>query len=295
MASSDLETHDVVERDGVRLHCTRLAGRAGATPVVLVHGFPECSLTWRHQAPALARAGHAVVMPDLRGYHRSDKPAGVAAYRLEELVEDLAAIIASTGAPKVHVVGHDWGGAIAWWLAMWRPELVERLVVINCPHPAWQLTMMGDPEQLSRSAYMLWMQLPWISERRLAANDFAVVRKVFRREPAVPMPDADIERSIAALRASSPRAMMNYYRALLRRNPWALRRAMRPIDLPVQVIWGDADRHLGFAYAEPPAKWVWHCRFDVIAGASHWVHVERSDEVNAAILDFFGHALAVSA
>src|SRR5262245_18860577 len=121
-----------VDAGGVRLH----VAEAGSGPlVVLLHGFPEFWYAWRHQIPALARAGFHVVAPDMRGYNLSDKPRGVHPYRVPTLVEDVAGLIRASGAPRAAVVGHDWGGLVAWALAMQHPELVDRLVIVNSPHP----------------------------------------------------------------------------------------------------------------------------------------------------------------
>lgn len=284
--------HRYVALSGVRLHCVVARPskpRPGAPPVVLLHGFPEFWYAWRHQIVALQAAGFEVWAPDLRGYNLSDHPRGVANYTVERLADDVAELVAQIGPGPAHVVGHDWGGMVAWWFAMRHPAQLDRLVVLNCPHPGHQLAMMVDPEQLRRSFYMIMMQLPGLAERRLAADDFAVIRSTYRREPSSgPLADAEIDAHVAAIRNGSPTAMVNYYRALLRRSPFALRRALRPIDRPVQVLWGMADRHLGFRYAEPPAKWVWHCRFDPIPGASHWLHLDHADAVNTAMLEFFG-------
>ncbi|MBX7079929.1 MAG: alpha/beta hydrolase [Nannocystaceae bacterium] len=282
--------HRFVRLREVQLHCVHVAPTHARArePVLLLHGFPEFWYAWRHQLAGLAAAGLHVYAPDLRGYNLSDKPDTIASYTVERLADDIAELIDALGLGTAHVVGHDWGGMVAWWLAMRHPQRVARLSVLNCPHPAHQLAMMFDPVQLRRSFYMLVMQLPGVAERRLAADDFAVLRRILRRDPAREgaNDDADIARYVEAMARDGGHAAMHYYRALLRRNPWRLRRSLRPIELPVQVIWGAKDRHLGFEYAEPPAKWVWHCRFDVLESASHWVHVDAPDEVDALLLEF---------
>src|SRR5262249_22187334 len=155
------QTMDAVERrvvlNGLAFHYVE----AGTGPlVVLLHGFPEFWYAWRHQIPALAGAGYYVVAPDLRGYNESDKPLGVRNYRIELLVQDVVALIEHTGVRRAVVVGHDWGGVIAWQLAMDHPERVDRLVILNAPHPAAFLRELRRPTQLLRSAYMLFFQLP---------------------------------------------------------------------------------------------------------------------------------------
>ncbi|HET6586027.1 MAG TPA: alpha/beta hydrolase [Nannocystaceae bacterium] len=287
LAETSIEHHHA-ELDGVRLHYVEAGPRTGR-PIVLLHGFPEFWYAWRHQIPALARAGLRVIAPDMRGYGESDKPRGVASYAVETLADDVAGLVRAVGAERATIVGHDWGGIVAWWFAMRHPELLDRLVVLNCPHPGRQLAMTFDPAQLRRSFYMLFFQLPKLPELLLAHGGSARLKAGLARDAAHrdAFGDVDLERYGGAW-AGAFEPMLNYYRALLRRSPWTLRRQLRTIDKPVQVIWGARDRHLGFEYAEPPAKWVWHCRFDVIDDATHWVHLDVPARVNALILDFLG-------
>jgi len=284
--------HRHAQLDAVRLHYVEArpaTPRLGAAPVILLHGFPEFWYGWRHQIPALARAGLRVVAPDLRGYGGSDKPRDVASYRMEAIADDVAQLVRAIGADRATIVGHDFGGMAAWWLAMRHPDVVERLVVMNCPHPGRQLAMMFDPKQVRRSAYILAFQLPHWPERRLRAGGFALLRDRLPRDAARPdaFTPADLDRYAEAWEGSIE-TMLHWYRALMRRSPWAMRRALRPIDLPVQVIWGARDRHIGFEYAEPPAKWVWNCRFDVLDDATHWVHLDEPERVSTLILDHIG-------
>jgi epoxide hydrolase 4 len=280
--------HEHVRVGDVRLHVVEPdVDPEGRPLVVLLHGFPEAWFSWRHQLPALASAGFRAVAPDLRGYNRSDKPSRVSDYRIERLADDVAALIDALGHRKATVVGHDWGGVIAWFFAMRHPSLLDRLVVMNAPHPHHYLTMMGDPAQLRRSWYILFFQLPWLPERVFERDDFAGMRAALRDGTERPgaFTEADLERYVRAWRGNS-RTMMHYYRALLRRNPLRLRQDLRPIDRPVQVIWGARDRHLLTRYAEPPAKWVWDLRLDLLDDASHWVQTDRPERVNARLLDF---------
>jgi epoxide hydrolase 4 len=280
--------HGNAQVQGVRLHYAEPDVDIEGRPLVLfLHGFPELWYAWRHQLPALAAAGFRAVAPDLRGYNRSDKPKRVSDYRVEVLADEIAALIQALGHEKAVVVGHDWGGVVAWFFAMRHPSLLERLVVMNAPHPHHFLTMMGDPDQLRHSWYILFFQLPGLAELAFRRNDFAAMRTVFRRDTERPeaFTEHDIERYASAWRGNT-RTMMNYYRAVLRRNPLALRETLRPIDRPVKIIWGSRDRHLLTRYAEPPAKWVWDLEMDLIDDASHWVQNDRPDRVNASLLDF---------
>ena len=152
---------------GCAFHCVE----AGAGPlVVLLRGFPEFWYAWRHQIPALAAAGFRVVALDLRGYNTSDKPARVRDYRPRVLAQEVADLIVALGAGSAAVAGHDWGGGLAWLLAMQHPERIQRPVVLNAPNPIRFLEGLGSPRQLRRSLYMLAFQLPWLPERLVAAR-----------------------------------------------------------------------------------------------------------------------------
>jgi pimeloyl-ACP methyl ester carboxylesterase len=166
-ASARGMAHRWVDVGGLRLHCVE----AGAGPlVVLLHGFPEFWYAWRHQIPALAAVGFRVVALDLRGYNTSDKPARVRDYRPRVLAQEVADLIVALSAGSAAVAGHDWGGGLAWLLAMQHPKRVERLVVLNAPHPVRFLKGLGSPRQLRRSWYVLAFQLPWLPERLGAAR-----------------------------------------------------------------------------------------------------------------------------
>ena len=292
-AASDWE-RQIVHRDAaigsLRLHYVEL----GEGPLVLLlHGFPEFWYSWRHQLPALAAAGFRAVAPDLRGYNRSDKPTAVSAYNTEALSGDVAGLIRHLGAERAVVVGHDWGGALAWEFAMRYPDLLERLAILNAPHRERFLRALRTPRQLRKSWYMFFFQLPGLPETFLRRNDYAELRRTFRADPARPdaFSGADIERYIEA--ASQPGALtagINYYRALFRQPPARWRAGLRPITAPVLIIWGEQDRYLGKELAEPDPAWVPNARVERLPDASHWVQVDRPERVNALLLDFLAGA-----
>src|SRR5262245_61093700 len=170
--------HRLVRTNGVRLHCVV----SGEGPlVVLLHGFPECWYSWRHQISALAPR-FRVVAPDLRGYNESEKPAAVAAYAMPELIADVEGLVHAFDQHEATIVGHDWGGAIAWSVAMERPALTRRLVVLNCPHPAmFARHIWSNPRQLARSWYALFFQIPWLPEFLLSRGHAALIGRAFRK------------------------------------------------------------------------------------------------------------------
>ncbi len=280
--------HRFAQLGGMRMHYAQWPGADDDAPlVVLLHGFPEFWFSWRHQLVALGEAGYRVVAPDLRGYGRTDKPRGIDAYQVETLTDDVASLIESLSASEASIVGHDWGGMVAWWHAMRHPNQVKTLSILNCPHPAHQPAMMTDPQQLEKSLYMLFFQLPVIPERRIRSNDFAYLRKMLHRDPTTEgaFSDQEIQRYVDALDPASTTAALNYYRAYLRRGR-SLLSELRPIDRPTQVLWGTADRYLGLDYATPPTRWVWDARLELLEGYSHWLQVDAADEVNRRLLSF---------
>ncbi|XYI03850.1 alpha/beta fold hydrolase [Sorangium sp. So ce1128] len=281
-------SHRFTERGGVRLHYVE----AGEGPlVVLLHGFPELWYSWRHQIPALVEAGYRVIAPDMRGYNLSDKPAGVAAYAIDELTADVAALIQqAAGAERAAaVVGHDWGAGVAWAFAMRYPALLERLAILNGPHPARLLAGFRTARQLRKSWYMFFFQLPKLPELLAQRNDYALFRASVQEDPRRPgaVTDEDLARYLEAWsRPGALTATINYYRALFR--PSSLRDVGKPprIDTPVLVIWGEHDRYLGAELATPDPELVPNARVARIPDASHFVHYDRPERVNQLLLEF---------
>jgi epoxide hydrolase 4 len=270
----------------VRLHCVT-SGDPCRPLVVLLHGFPEFWYGWRKQIQPLADAGFCVVAVDQRGYNHSSKPAAVADYDSARLVSDVAGLIRAMGRERAILIGHDWGGIVAWLTAMHRPDVVERLVILNAPHPAAYRRELRRGKQLLMSWYAVFFQLPWLPEALLRAGDFHTIRQLLRDDPAPGAftPD-DIEQSIDALR---PRAALtgalNYYRAGFR-STGALFRRVGVIERPTLMLWGTRDRALSSALTEGLERWVPHLTVRRFNNATHWLHHERADEVNAQIIQF---------
>lgn len=252
--------------------------------VVFLHGFPEFWWSWRNQLRAFAEAGYWAVAPDLRGFNESEKPKDVRSYEVERLAGDIAGLLRSLGRKKAIVVGHDWGAVVAWFVAQLYPEIVERLAILNVPHPLAMTRGLRRPAQLLKSWYMFFFQLPAIPERLTARNDYAFVRRTFAADG---LPPEDIEHYVDAARVPGAlTSAMNYYRAAIRRVVTGRVPKTIRIDVPVLVIWGDEDRFLGKELAEPPRRWVPSARVVHIPGASHWVQSVASARVNELLLDF---------
>jgi pimeloyl-ACP methyl ester carboxylesterase len=301
--------HRFVETNGIRLHC---AVDGDGPLVILLHGFPECWYSWRHQIAALAPR-FRVVAPDLRGYNESDKPRGVAAYALPELVADVDGLVHAFGEREAVIVGHDWGGAIAWTFAMERPQATRRLVVMNCPHPAiFAQHLRDDRRQLARSWYMFFFQIPWLPERVLGLGHARPVAEVIRRltirKDTLTEADFGYFRD-AASRPGALTAALNYYRAAFRTpeaqatRPRWLRRFMhgdRPlpgvrerledwpkVSAPTLLVWGEQDVALGKELSvgmEPLMAGPLEVKYVPMAG--HWVQQEQPELVNGYLLDF---------
>ena len=275
-----------VDAGGVRLHYVA----AGEGPLVLLlHGFPAYWYSWRHQLPALASAGFRAVALDLRGYHASDRPRGRASYGIRQLVADVAAAVDALGAGRASVVGHDWGGVIAWAHAHAHPEQLDRLVIANAPHPARMLAEVRRPPQIFRSWYILFFQVPRLPELLLTARHAAVVRDVFRKGAR---PDAFTERDLQCYRDAFAEpgvatAAVNYYRNLaqgLRTDPASL----KPIDVPVLVLWGERDKALDRRQLDGLDRHVPGVEIRRYPDLGHFPHEERPEAFNTDLLAFLG-------
>jgi epoxide hydrolase 4 len=254
-------------------------------PVVLLHGFPEFWWGWRRQIPALADAGFRAVAPDLRGYNLSAKPEGIAAYTVDALVGDLVGLIDTLGAERVHLVGHDWGGIVAWYAAMLHPERIDRLVVLNAPHPASYRRASRRLEQAFRAWYALVFQLPGLPEWALRARGFRLVDRVFRAgagRRGVFSPGELARYREAAARPGALTAMVNYYRAAAR----LPRPQNRTIPPPTLLVWGERDPALSVRLTHGLEERVPGLRVERIPSAGHWVQHEAPERVNELLLDF---------
>ena len=252
--------------------------------VVFLHGFPEYWWSWRHQLSAMSKAGFWAVAPDLRGYNESDKPKGTSSYEVEKLAGDVAGLIRALGRKDAIVVGHDWGAMVAWAFAMEHPEMLQRLAILNVPHPLQMMRGLRRPAQLKKSWYIFFFQLPGIPERLMRLKDFATIRWMLRAEG---FSDEEIEHYVAALRApGAVKSAIAYYRASMRRVFARRVPTMRPIHHPVLVIWGDRDLALGKELAEPPARFVPNAKVVHLPEATHWVQNAAPEQVNELLLEF---------
>jgi epoxide hydrolase 4 len=263
---------------------------AGEGPlIVLLHGFPEFWYAWRRQIEPLAAAGFRVVAPDTRGVNLSSKPDGVGAYNVNQLAADIRGLIQERGAEKAMLVGHDWGGTIAWATAMQHPEVVDRLAILNAAHPRkLSQGLQHHPDQLRRSWYFFFFDLPDLPEAVVHANHWHFFRHFLRDAHPAYTPE-EIERYVEAW--SQPGAstgMINYYRSSVRTPLKQAEEQIRPISAPTLVIWGERDRYLRGDLADPEHDDVPNlARVERLPNASHWVHHDESERVTQLLVDFF--------
>ena len=286
MTTNAESVHRQAVVNGVRLHYVE----AGDGPlIVLLHGFPEFWYSWRHQIGALAAAGFRVIAPDMRGYNLSAKPRGVHAYRLEALTADVAGLIRHAGAGRATVVGHDWGGLVAWQVPIHHPDVVESLIILNAPHPGPARREMRTLAQLRKSWYIFFFQLPDLPEWSIRRREFAGIAKVFRTEPLRPgaFTAEDVRLYQEALaRPGALTAALNYYRALFRRSWREWSKPIPPITVPTLVIWGERDPYLGLPLLEGLQEWVPDLRVERVPDASHWIQVDAPEKVNRLMIEF---------
>jgi pimeloyl-ACP methyl ester carboxylesterase len=269
-----------IENDGVGIDYEVVGeGR----PVVLLHGFPDAGRLWRHQVPALAEAGFQVIVPDMRGYGHSDKPADVEAYAIKNLAGDVLAVMSDAGVQRAHVVGHDWGAAVAWGLAALAGDRVDHFVALSVGHPA-TFRAQGF-EQHQKSWYMLLFQFSGVAEEWLSADGWAN----FRAWGGHPDTDA----VIAELEANgSLTPALNYYRANVPPEVWLRSGSgLPPVAASTMGVWSSGDmalteRQMTSSAAHVTGAW----RYERLDGPGHWMQLEAPEALNGLLIDFLPSA-----
>jgi pimeloyl-ACP methyl ester carboxylesterase len=274
--------HEYILTNGIKLHYVT----KGQGPLMLMlHGFPEFWYSWRHQIPEFAK-DYKVVALDLRGYNKSDKPSESSAYVMSEFIKDIEGVITGLGYSKCVLVGHDWGGMIAWCFAYAHPEMIERLIVLNIPHPAKFAQGLRTPQQLLRSAYVFFFQLPLLPEILMQLSDYQAIESAFQGMAVdkSAFTKADIEAyKDAASRRGALTAMLNYYRHAfsgLVSKDWTV------LDVPTLMIWGEDDTALGKELTYGTEAYVRNFKIQYIVNCSHWVQQEQPALVNQYMREF---------
>jgi pimeloyl-ACP methyl ester carboxylesterase len=280
-------TFRTIPTNGIRLHAVE-AGPADGPLVIFLHGYPEFWYAWRKQIEPFAAAGFRVLAPDLRGYNLSDKPRGISSYRIDHVARDVVGLIDEAGRDKAFIAGHDWGGATAWWLGMAHPDRVEKLGLLNIPHPeVARHHILKNPKQRRRSWYIFFFQLPWLPERAFKSRNFTFAAKSLRgsaRRGTFTDEDLAFYKE-AWSQPGAARAMLNWYRAA----PWSplSKLPSRRVTVPTLLLWGAKDIALGRELAQPSIDRCDDGRLVFIEEAGHFVQHEEPERVNGMLGDFF--------
>lgn len=276
-------TMRMVEANGLRFEVAEMG--QGDRLALCLHGFPELHYSWRHQMPLLAARGYRVWAPNLRGYGATSKPEGIENYAVPKLVADVAALIDTSGAKEVLLIGHDWGAAVAWAFAIGKVRPLTGLVILNVPHPACFARELKTWKQRRKSWYMFFFQIPWLPERILRQDDALWIRKAFRSSAVhkVLFPDSVLDvYARSAQRPGALTAMLNWYRAAMRGGMGRARK-LPIIETPTLMIWGEQDVALDFDNVKGTENHVRDFTLKTLPDASHWVQQDAPDEVNAIL------------
>lgn len=283
-----LGSHGFIHLEEVRLHYV-ISGPEGAPLMLFLHGFPEFWYSWRYQIREFNKE-YRVVAIDMRGYADSDKPKGVKNYTVEKLISDIRQIVPALGYEHCVLVSHDWGGALAWNFASYHPEMVSKLIVMNCPHgAAFQKFIRKSWKQFKMSWYMFFFQMPFLPELMFSINDYNAMKMIFTGSKGGVKSDStnqdDIEAyKYAASRQGGMTGPINYYRAALRFP--RIFGAMPKIEKPVLLIWGKPDMALSTELAELSRQYCNNIKIEYVENSSHWVQMDKPDEVNQLMRNF---------
>ena len=294
IVAATAKRHDVplesrlIATNGTRLHVVE-AGPPDGPPVILLHGYPEFWWAWHEQIARLARAGFRVIAPDQRGYNASDKPAGVDAYRIDLLTADILGLMDALGHRQVFLAGHDWGGAIAWYLVIEHPERFRKLAMFNSSHPrAWQDVRNEPKQEQTISWYRTFFQLPWLPEIVARAGNWGLLAKNLRdtsRGGTFPEADMDYYR-YAWDRDGAMGAMVNWYRASFRHPHELTGDGM--VQIPTRIVWGMQDRFFESRMGRLSAQHCSDATLVEVPDAGHWLLHEEPELTSDQMIEFFG-------
>eukprot|EP00850_Spirogloea_muscicola_P001649 SM000006S19414 [mRNA] locus=s6:678725:681312:+ [translate_table: standard] len=281
--------HGTLNNGSVTLHFVQCGPAAGPL-VILLHGFPSFWLTWKYQLGPLSAAGFHVVAPDMRGYNYSSKPSGLVNYSREALCSDVNAIINHFSPDRpASLVGHDWGGNVAWTFAHDYPERVYKLAILNSPHPSsFAAALKGNVQQMRRSWYMFLFQLPGFGETYLKMNNYEKLRGILSDMSTKPVSEEDIERHVEAYAIPGVlTATLDYYRALLTGGQWkSPSHSKTKLEMPVFLIWGEKDDAFIDELGYIPEDVVLNGHTLRLPMASHWVMWDEREVVNRTLINF---------
>ena len=283
-------TSELVNANGLSFEVHTAGDPASERLALLLHGFPEHAFSWRHQLPLFAKLGYRVWAPNQRGYGRSSKPKGVASYRIEHLLADVAGLIDASGKQRVTLVAHDWGALVAWEFAARRIRPLERLVIMNVPHPArFREELATNRAQRRRSLYAGFFQLPWLPEWFFRRSGAAAIEQAFRGMAIDKSRFPDDVLAVFKANVLQPgaiTAMLNWYRAAGRH--FGALGTSAVIETPTLLIWGEEDTALGKETTVGTERYVKDLTVRYLPGVSHWVQQEAPEAVNAILEAWLG-------
>ncbi len=276
---------ELVEAGGLRFEVHTAGDTSSRKLALCLHGFPEHAISWRWQMPLLARLGYKVWAPNQRGYGRSVVLPDAADYAIEHLTSDAGHLIDAADVDRVVLLGHDWGAIVAWTFAARRVRPLDRLVIMNVPHPTClREGLRNSWRQKLRSWYAAFFQIPWLPEWLLTRGRAAVIARAFRQPGMDParFPDEvlDVYRA-NALRPGGMKAMVDWYRAAGRR--FGLDEPLPKIETPTLMIWGEEDPALGKELTYGTGQHVADLTLRYLPGVSHWVQQEAPEVVNGML------------
>lgn len=282
-----VRAHYYLPVNGIRLHCLE---EGSGPPVILCHGFPELSYSWRYQIPALARAGYRVLAPDLRGYGESDKPEGIENYDIFHLTGDLVGLLDALDLEQAVFAGHDWGGILVWQMALLHPERVRAVIGLNTPFlPRGPL----PPTEIFRRTpdgrfnYILHFQEPGVAERELEADLDASLGRMMRGVAASDfLSDEDLQVYVRAFRKGGLAGPINYYRNFDRNWQMTEHLTDRQVQQPALMISAEKDPILTPDMANGMEQWVPNLTRHLVRSSGHWTQQEQPDEVNRVMIEF---------
>lgn len=284
MARASTLHYITVEANGLSFNVA--TSGEGERLALCLHGFPESSYAFRHQLPLFAKLGYRAWAPDMRGYGKSSRPSGVDAYRMDHLEADVAGLIDASGAKRVTLVGHDWGGMVAWAFASHAARRLERLIIMNAAHPACFLRALRSPRQLLRCWYILAFQIPWLPEKLLGAFGAAAVGRAIAHSAVdrsrFPKEVLQVYQR-NALEPQALTAMLNYYRAIPRTLREPSQRGHSVIETPALMLWGERDAALGKELTRETDRYVRDLTLRYLPDVSHWIQQEAPETVNRMI------------
>ncbi|MEA2048629.1 MAG: alpha/beta hydrolase [Campylobacterota bacterium] len=282
----NIEDH-YIQTNGVHLHVLQ-AGPIEGPLLILLHGFPEFSYAWRDYIPYLASAGFRVWVPDQRGYNLSDKPKGIASYTLDALAKDVLGLIDAAKHKQAFLVGHDWGGSVAWHIATKYPERIIKMIVLNVPHlGVLKKNLLSNAAQLRKSNYLFLLQVPWIPEIYIKFKQYMLLKKKFRisSRPGT-FTDDDLETYYRSwIQPKAFHSMLNWYRAAMQR-PIRYRKTPH-LTQPTLVIWGKKDKFLCSEMAQQSIDLCSEGHLIFFEEATHWIIHEEVSAIQKLIVSFF--------